>query len=54
MIRAATKVISCLDHTKFGRRSVSPLCDLEQIDIDVTDDKSPRTWWRNCVQRGSK
>lgn len=41
MIRAAAKVIFCLDHTKFGRRSVSPLCDLEQIDTIVTDSKAP-------------
>jgi len=37
MIRAAAKVIFCLDHTKFGRRSVTQLCDLEPIDIIVTD-----------------
>jgi DeoR/GlpR family transcriptional regulator of sugar metabolism len=41
MIRAAAKVIFCLDHTKFGRRSVAPLCDLEPIDIIVTDSKAP-------------
>ena len=41
MIRAAAKVIFCLDHSKFGRRSVSPLCDLEQIDTIVTDSKAP-------------
>jgi DeoR family transcriptional regulator, fructose operon transcriptional repressor len=41
MIRAAAKVIFCLDHTKFGRRSVSPLCDLEQIDTIVTDSQAP-------------
>jgi len=41
MMRAAAKVIFCLDHTKFGRRSVSPLCDLDEIDIIVTDNKAP-------------
>jgi len=41
MMRAAAKVIMCLDHTKFGRRSVSPLCDLEPIDTIVTDSKAP-------------
>jgi len=41
MIRAAARVIMCLDHTKFGRRSVSPLCDLEQIDTIVTDGQAP-------------
>src|SRR3989442_6227195 len=37
MIKAAKKVIFCFDHTKFGRQSVSPLCDLECIDTIVTD-----------------
>jgi DeoR/GlpR family transcriptional regulator of sugar metabolism len=41
MIRGAAKVIMCLDHTKFGRRSVTPLCDLEPIDTIVTDSKAP-------------
>jgi DeoR/GlpR family transcriptional regulator of sugar metabolism len=41
MIRAAAKVIFCLDHTKFGRRSVTQLCDLEPIDVIVTDNQSP-------------
>jgi DeoR/GlpR family transcriptional regulator of sugar metabolism len=41
MMRAAAKVIFCLDHTKFGRRSVSQLCDLEQIDVIVTDTEAP-------------
>ncbi len=41
MIRAAAKVIMCLDHTKFGRRSVTPLCDLEPIDTIVTDSAAP-------------
>jgi DeoR family fructose operon transcriptional repressor len=41
MIRAAAKVIMCLDHTKFGRRSVTPLCDLAPIDTIVTDSAAP-------------
>jgi len=41
MIRGAAKVIMCLDHTKFGRRSVTPLCDLEPIDTIVTDSQAP-------------
>ena len=42
MINAAQKVIFCLDHTKFGRQSVLPLCDLDPIDTIVTDSKAPR------------
>lgn len=41
MIRAAAKVIMCLDYTKFGRRSVTALCDLEPIDTIVTDSQAP-------------
>lgn len=37
MIRAAEKVIFCLDNTKFGRRSLSRLCDLSAMDSIVTD-----------------
>lgn len=41
MIQAAQKVIFCLDHTKFGRHSLSTLCDLATIDIVVTDAEAP-------------
>jgi DeoR/GlpR family transcriptional regulator of sugar metabolism len=41
MLNAAQKVIFCLDHTKFGRRSVSQLCSLEPIDVIVTDSGAP-------------
>lgn len=41
MVRAAQKVIFCLDHTKFGRQSLMPLCDLEAIDTIVTDAGAP-------------
>lgn len=37
MIAAARRVIFCLDHTKFDRRSVSFLCSLEEVDTVVTD-----------------
>lgn len=41
MIRAAQRVIFCLDHTKLGRRSMSFLCALEVIDTVVTDAAAP-------------
>ncbi len=41
MIEAAQKVILCLDHTKFGRKSISSLCGLEGIDAIVTDAAAP-------------
>jgi DeoR/GlpR family transcriptional regulator of sugar metabolism len=42
MINAAQKVIFCFDHTKLGRKSVSPLCDLDCIDAIVTDAGAPK------------
>jgi DeoR/GlpR family transcriptional regulator of sugar metabolism len=41
MIRGAQKVIFCFDHTKFGRRSVLPLCELDCVDTIVTDSEAP-------------
>jgi DeoR/GlpR family transcriptional regulator of sugar metabolism len=41
MIEAAQKVIFCFDHTKLGRKSVSPLCGLECVDAIVTDSGAP-------------
>jgi DeoR family transcriptional regulator, fructose operon transcriptional repressor len=52
MIRAAAKVIFCLDHTKFGRQSVSPLCDLEPIDVIVTDSQAPAELVQQLRARG--
>ena len=36
MLKSAQRIIFCLDHTKFSRRSVSPLCEL-----DVSTPSSP-------------
>jgi DeoR/GlpR family transcriptional regulator of sugar metabolism len=41
MLKAAQKVIFCLDHTKFGRQSVSPLCELDRANTIVTDSQAP-------------
>ncbi len=41
MINASQRVIFCLDHTKFGRRSVAPLCDLAPVHVIVTDAQAP-------------
>lgn len=41
MMRAAGKVIFCLDHTKFGRKSVSHLTALQDTHTIVTDDRAP-------------
>lgn len=41
MLRGARKVILCLDHTKFGRQSVLPLCGLNAVQVIVTDVGAP-------------
>jgi DeoR family fructose operon transcriptional repressor len=41
MLQAAQKIVLCLDHTKFGRQSVLPLCDLSRIHTIVTDGAAP-------------
>jgi DeoR/GlpR family transcriptional regulator of sugar metabolism len=41
MLHAAQRVIFCLDHTKFGRQSISHLCGLESVHVIVTDDAAP-------------
>ena len=41
MINAAQKVIFCLDHSKLGRKSVSHLCELDCVDVIVTDSGAP-------------
>jgi DeoR/GlpR family transcriptional regulator of sugar metabolism len=41
MMSAAQRVIFCLDHTKFGRKSISPLGGLEGVHVIVTDERAP-------------
>jgi DeoR/GlpR family transcriptional regulator of sugar metabolism len=41
MIHAARRVIFCIDSSKFGRQSISQLCDLDAIDMVVTDKAVP-------------
>jgi DeoR family fructose operon transcriptional repressor len=41
MMLGARQVIFCLDHTKFGRQSVSFLCNLDSIHTIVTDRQAP-------------
>lgn len=41
MMAGAAKVIFCLDHTKFGRRSTFFLADFADVDVVVTDAAAP-------------
>jgi DeoR/GlpR family transcriptional regulator of sugar metabolism len=52
MLKAARKIIFCLDHTKFGRQSVSPLCDLDQVDAVVTDHLAPSELVNQLREKG--
>jgi len=52
MLKAAQKIIFCLDHSKFGRQSVSLLCSLDQVDTIVTDSRAPRKLVAALRKRG--
>ena len=52
MLKAAQKIIFCLDHTKFGRQSVSPLCGLDMVDTIVTDSQAPAELIASLRERG--
>lgn len=52
MLKAAQKIIFCLDHSKFGRQSVSPLCGLDMIDTVVTDSHAPHELVAGLRERG--
>jgi DeoR/GlpR family transcriptional regulator of sugar metabolism len=41
MMRAARRVVFCLDHTKLGRKSLSFLCPLSNLHTVVTDAGAP-------------
>jgi DeoR/GlpR family transcriptional regulator of sugar metabolism len=41
MINAARRVVLCVDSSKIGRQSISKLCDLDLIDVVVTDLQAP-------------
>lgn len=52
MIQAARKVIFCFDHTKCGRQSLSRLCDLDDVDVIVTDKAAPAETVKGLRKRG--
>lgn len=52
MIEAARRVIFCIDSSKFGRQSISRLCDLEVIDTVVTDKGAPADLVKAMRRRG--
>ena len=44
MIQAARQVILCVDSTKFGRQSIAKLCDVDLVDVVVTDPAIPSSY----------
>jgi DeoR family fructose operon transcriptional repressor len=52
MIKAARRVIFCVDHTKIGRQSLTRLCDLDQTDVIVTDAAAPSDLLDQFRERG--
>ncbi len=52
MMKSAGKVIFCLDHTKFGRKSVAFLCGMERNPNIVTDNGSPTELIQELRKRG--
>lgn len=52
MINAARRVILCVDSSKFGRQSISKLCDLDVIDVVVTDPGAPESFLTLLRERG--
>jgi DeoR/GlpR family transcriptional regulator of sugar metabolism len=52
MLKAAQKVVLCLDHTKFGRQSFSLLCGLDMVDAIVTDSLAPLELVAGLRERG--
>ncbi len=51
MINAARRVILCVDSSKFGRQSISKLCDLDVIDVVVTDPGAPESFLAHLRER---
>lgn len=41
VMQAAAQIVLCVDHTKFGRQSISRLCGLDDIDVLITDESPP-------------
>jgi DeoR/GlpR family transcriptional regulator of sugar metabolism len=52
MIEAARKVIFCIDSSKFGRQSISRLCELDVIDTIVADQAAPADMVKALRKRG--
>ncbi|HIG28262.1 MAG TPA: DeoR/GlpR transcriptional regulator [Verrucomicrobiales bacterium] len=52
MIRAAGKVVFCIDHTKFNRKSLNRLCGLDEVHTLITDAQAPAKLIAQIKQAG--
>lgn len=52
MIAAAQKVVVLADSTKFGRRGFSKICDLEAVDLIITDSGIQPLYLERLRERG--
>ncbi len=52
MIRSVQKTIILADSTKFNRKSFGKICDLEDIDQIITDDKLSKTFIQQLEDKG--
>ncbi|MBI5395453.1 MAG: DeoR/GlpR transcriptional regulator [Verrucomicrobia bacterium] len=43
MMAVASRVVLCIDHTKFGRRALSPFAPLEKVHTVITDKATSRS-----------
>lgn len=52
MIKAAQKVIVLADSTKFGRRGFSRICELQDVDMIITDKEVKTTFIKRIEEKG--
>lgn len=52
MMRAAQKIVFCIDGSKFGRVSLSRLCGLDAIDLLITDRSAPKPMIKQLRAKG--
>lgn len=51
MIKSAQKIIVPADSSKSGRRGFSKICDLQDVDMVITDDEAGPTFVK-CLEEG--
>lgn len=54
MLQTSQKIVILADHTKFGRRGVGKVCNLEDIDLIITDKKTSREYIKQLEELGIK